>query len=153
MTIILVIVVNLDRLINLREDADLLQHDMGEILDVTQSNYSRWETGKEIVPFRKLNMLCNYFNVSADYLIGLSKENKKVNKIELDSKKIGKRIKEIREKNGVTQVELAKLLNTSQSTISAYESGKTLILTAFAVQICKKYKVSLDYLMGREKTD
>lgn len=142
---------NLDRLINLREDADLLQNDMGEILKVTQSNYSRWETGKEIIPLRKLNMLCNYFNVSADYILGLAKENREIKKIELNSQEIGKRIRELRDKNDVTQVELASLLNTSQSTISAYESGKTLILTAFAIQICKEYKVSLDYLMGRTK--
>ena len=145
----LVNIMNLDRLINLREDADLLQNDMGARLEVTQSNYSRWETGKEIIPLRKLNMLCNYFNVSADYLLGLTKENRKTKKIEINPCEVGNRIKEIRDKNKVTQVELAKLLNTSQSTISAYESGKTLILTAFAVQICKKYKVSLDYLMGR----
>jgi len=142
---------NLERLISLREDADLIQNDMGEILKVTQSNYSRWETGKEIIPLRKLNMLCNYFNVSADYIMGINKENTKVSNIELDSVKIGERIKKVREVNKVTQVELADLLNTSQSTISAYESGKTLILTAFAIQICKTYNVSLDWLLGRTK--
>ncbi len=142
---------NLERLINLREDNDLLQNDIGEILNVTQSNYSRWETGKEIIPLRKLNMLCNYFKVSADYIMGLSKENKKANNIELNAVEIGRRIRDIRIKNKVTQIELSELLNTSQSTISAYESGKTLILTAFALQICKTYNVSLDYLMGRAK--
>ncbi len=142
---------NLERLISLREDSDLLQSDLGNILDVTQSNYSRWETGKEIIPLRKLNMLCNYFNVSTDYMLGFTKENKEVKRVELSSVEIGKRIKQIRINNGVTQVELSELLNTSQSTISAYESGKTLILTAFAIEICKKYKISLDYLLGREK--
>ena len=140
---------NLERLVNLREDADLLQNDMGEILKVTQSNYSRWETGKETIPLRKLNVLCNYFNVSADYIIGLEKKTKATNKIEINSKEIGQRIRKIRIKNNVTQSELAILLNTSQSTISAYESGKTLILTSFAIQICKTYHVSLDWLMGR----
>lgn len=46
-------------------------------------------------------------------------------------------------------MELAKLLNTTHSTISAYESGKTTILTAFAYEICKKYNISMDYLIGR----
>ena len=144
---------NLDRLIGLREDADLVQNEMGEILKVTQSNYSRWETGKEIIPLKKLNMLCNYFNTSADYLMDLSKKPNKTDNIELNSVEIGKRIKEIRKKNNLTQVELSEILNTSQSTISAYESGETLILTAFALQICKKFNVSLDYLMGRIKND
>lgn len=46
-------------------------------------------------------------------------------------------------------MELAKLLNTTHSTISAYESGKTTILTVFAYEICKKYNISMDYLIGR----
>ena len=85
-----------------------------------------------------------------DYITGLSKEknyiiiNKKLNK-EL----IGKRLKEFRENNNLTQEELAKQINTSHSTISAYESGKTMLLTAFAYDICKKYNISLDYLCGR----
>jgi len=140
---------NLERLIGLREDADLLQHDMGEILKVTQSNYSRWETGRETIPLRKLNMLCNYFNVSADYIIGLENVLKATNKTELNLKLVGKRIKEVRRQKNITQEELARVLNTSQSTVSAYESGKTLILTSFAIQICKTYNISLDWLMGR----
>ena len=139
---------NLERLIGLREDADLLQHDMGEILKVTQSNYSRWETGRETIPLRKLNMLCNYFNVSADYIIGLENVLKATNKTELNLKLVGKRIKEVRRQKNITQEELARVLNTSQSTVSAYESGKTLILTSFAIQICKTYNISLDWLMG-----
>ena len=50
-----------------------------------------------------------------------------------------------------TLAEVAEILNTTQSTISAYESGKTVLLTAFAIQISKKYNVSLDWLCSREK--
>ena len=41
-------------------------------------------------------MLCNYFNVSADYLLGLTKENRKTKKIEINPCEVGNRIKEIR---------------------------------------------------------
>ena len=51
----------------------------------------------------------------------------------------------------ITQEELASTLNTTHSTISAYESGKTTILTAFAYEICKRYNISMDYLCGRVK--
>ena len=50
---------------------------------------------------------------------------------------------------GLTQEELAKDLNTTHSTISAYESGKTLILTSFVYEIAIKYKLSLDWLCGK----
>ena len=62
-----------------------------------------------------------------------------------------KRLKELRNKNKITQTELADFLNTTQSTISAYENGKTTLLTAFALQIVDKYKISLDWLCGRKK--
>lgn len=135
---------------DLREEYDLTQLKMSEIMNVSKSNYARWETNESIIPLKHLNNLCNYFNVSMDYITGLSKEknyiiiNKKLNK-EL----IGKRLKEFRENNNLTQEELAKQINTSHSTISAYESVKTMLLTAFAYDICKKYNISLDYLCGR----
>lgn len=135
---------------DLREEYDLTQLKMSEIMNVSKSNYARWETNESIIPLKHLNNLCNYFNVSMDYITGLSKEknyiiiNKKLNK-EL----IGKRLKEFRENNNLTQEELAKQINTSHSTISAYESCKTMLLTAFAYDICKKYNISLDYLCGR----
>lgn len=70
-------------------------------------------------------------------------------KIILDKKKVGHNIKIIRSINNLTLRSLAKELNTTSSTISAYETGKTLILTAFAYQIARKYNISLDWLTGK----
>ena len=49
-----------ERLLDIRDEAELNQEDMAEILKVSQSNYSRWENGKELIPLSKLNILCNY---------------------------------------------------------------------------------------------
>ena len=46
---------------------------------------------------------------------------------------------------------LAKVLNTTSATISAYETGKTLLLTAFAIELAKKYHISIDLLCGKEE--
>ena len=73
----------------------------------------------------------------------------KTNNIKLNKNIIGSNLKEIRKENNLSQENIANILNTSHSTISAYENGKTLILTAFAYQICIKYKISLDWLVGR----
>lgn len=140
-----------ERLLDIRVDAGLNQEEMAEILKTTQSNYSRWEKGTEFIPLKKLNLLCNYFNVSMDFTIGLSREENGNGKHELDSKVIGANLKNVRDENNLTQKDLAEFLNTSQSTISAYESGKTTILTAFILQIVEKYNVSLDWLCGRTK--
>ncbi len=142
-----------NNLFNLREYKDLYQKDIAEIIGVHQRTYSSWETGTKIIPLSHLNTLCNYYGVSMDYVLGLSnnKTNKNIVQIKsLNKKEIGLRIKKIREDNNLSLRKLASELNTTSSTISAYETGKTLILTAFAYQICKNYKISLDWLCGRE---
>ena len=141
-----------NRLFELREYNDLYQKDIAREIGISQKTYSLWEIGTKIIPLKHLNSLCNYYNVTMDYVLKLTDDSsekithiKSLNRIE-----IGKKIKTIRENNNLTLRDLAKELNTTSSTISAYETGKTLILTAFAYQICKKYKVSLDWLCGRK---
>ncbi len=146
----MVIVMNFERLFFLREEQDLFQNDIANILNVKQVNISNWENGKEIIPLTKLNMYANYFNVSFDYIMKLSdKKIPSINRNTLDKILIGKNIKIIRMQNNLSQQDLANVLNTTKSTIWAYEAGKTLILTAFAYQICVKYNVSMDWLCGR----
>lgn len=140
---------NNERLIEIREDNSLSQRDLASILNVSKSTYARWETQEQIIPLNRLVDYCNYFKVSMDYALNLSNENKYKKPISsLDRKLIGDNIKLIRKKFSLTQQNLADLLNTSHSTISAYEAGKTLILTIFAYQICLKYNISLDWLCG-----
>ena len=138
---------NNERLIEIREDNNLSQRDLASILNVSKSTYARWETQEQIIPLNRLVDFCNYFKVSMDYALNLSNVNKYKKPISsLDRKLIGNNIKLIRKKFSLTQQNLADLLNTSHSTISAYEAGKTLILTIFAYQICLKYNISLDWL-------
>lgn len=121
---------------------------------MSQQTYSLWEKGTKIIPLKHLNNLCNYYETSMDYVLGFTdiKMSSNIIKIkELNKKEIGARIKKIREDNNLTLRDLASKLNTTSSTISAYETGKTLILTAFAYQICSEYDVSLDWLCGKTK--
>ena len=82
-------------------------------------------------------------------LLELAIKKNKTNNIQLDKKKIGDNLKKFRKEYHLTQENLASILNTSHSTISSYENGKTLILTAFVYQIATRFNVSIDYLMGR----
>ncbi len=59
------------RLKNIREDHDLLQTDVANILKTTQQQVSKWETGAQIMGVDKCIILAEYYNVSADYLLGL----------------------------------------------------------------------------------
>ena len=142
---------NLERLFFLREENDMTQSEIGQIVGTKKVSVCNWEKNKAIIPLKKLNLLCNYFNVSMDYILKLSDEkNSNTNNIVLDKVLIGNNIKKIRQQNNLSQMALAKSLNTTQSTIWAYETGKTLILTAFAYQICVKYNISMDWLCGKK---
>lgn len=139
-----------NRLQIIREKNDLTQREMAKILHISKTYYNYFETQERIITLKYLNNFCNYFSLSMDYIFYLSdysinsKELYKINKIE-----VGKRIRNIRIKNKLTQTQLAKIINTTQSTISSYESGKTLILTVFLYEISVKFNVSMDYLSGR----
>ena len=63
------------RIKDLREDKDLKQKDLANILDTSQKQYSRWETGEYPIPFEIIIKLAKYYNVSIDYIAGLT--NKK----------------------------------------------------------------------------
>lgn len=65
-----------ERLLDIRDEAELNQEDMAEILKVSQSNYSRWENGRELITLSKLNILCNHFRIDMDYVIGISTYSK-----------------------------------------------------------------------------
>lgn len=63
-----------DILRELREDRDLMQADIAAVLETTQQVYSRYEKGVNELPLYRLKKLCEYYQVSADYILGLSKD-------------------------------------------------------------------------------
>lgn len=60
------------RMRGLREDNDLTQREVAEYLQIDQRTYSRYETAKNALPNRLLLLLCDFYNVSADYMLGRS---------------------------------------------------------------------------------
>lgn len=59
------------RLRDVREDRDLTQAKIGEIINKTQQGYNHIEAGRAELKIDDLVKLCRYYNLSADYLIGL----------------------------------------------------------------------------------
>ena len=60
------------RLRNLREDRDLTQLQLGKILNKSQQGYNHIETGRAELKIEDLVRLCEFYNVSADYLVGIT---------------------------------------------------------------------------------
>ena len=61
-----------ERIKNVREDRDLTQTQVGKILNKSQQGYNHIETGRAELKIDDLVLLCKYYDLSADYLIGLT---------------------------------------------------------------------------------
>ncbi|MBR2952885.1 MAG: helix-turn-helix transcriptional regulator [Clostridia bacterium] len=64
----------IDRLTNLRIDRDIKQKELAELLGIKQSAYSKYEKRRAKLQIEDLIKLCKYFNVSSDYILGLTDE-------------------------------------------------------------------------------
>ena len=60
------------RIRDLREDSDKTQNDIAEVLGTSQTMYARYERGANELPIHHLLVLCKYYKVSADYILGLT---------------------------------------------------------------------------------
>jgi len=69
------------RIRELREDRDLTQKQIAKLLNMSQTGYSQYETGKNDIPTKILIELANFYNTSIDYILGLTNETKPYNRI------------------------------------------------------------------------
>ncbi len=140
----------MERMKEIREGYDKKQRDVAIAMHIKRSTYAVFENNHNIIPLKRLNDFANYFDVSIDYVTGLSDQKKYLSyKKEIDMEKVRERLKYIRKKHKYTQQKLAKYLNTSPSVISDYERGRYLISTVFIYEFAKKFHVSIDYILGK----
>ena len=65
-----------ERLRNIREDHDLTQAELGKVLNKSLQGYNHIETGRAELKIDDLAKLCKFYNLSADYVIGLTNKKK-----------------------------------------------------------------------------
>lgn len=136
----------------LRENKDLKQREIAEALNVERSTYAGWETGRDPIPLRKLNDLCEFHKVTFDYITGLSNSNNYEENSEknINIEKLSINLKKLRENENLMQKDLCLLLNISSSSYSEYENGKILIPTLFLYKIAMTYNYSIDWMLGKK---
>ncbi len=140
------------RLRDIREDNDINQVRMAEILGVNRSTYSLWELGINIIPLNYLAFFADYFDYSIDYVLGLTNVRRKNNLIKgFNLKILGKNLKEVRIKNSLSQEDMARILNVTQPCITRYEKGLICISTSNIYKFSKEFKISISKLCGKEK--
>lgn len=64
------------RLKDLREDADKSQGEIAEIIGTSQQYYGKYENGQRPITFERAITLAKYYNVSIDYIAGLTNEKR-----------------------------------------------------------------------------
>ena len=65
-----------ERLRSIREDRDLTQTELGKLLNKSQQGYNHIEAGRAELKIDDLVKLCKFYNLSADYIIGLTDKKK-----------------------------------------------------------------------------
>lgn len=138
------------KLKELREYNNLSQYDIANLLHIKRSSYNQFEQQYDIIPIKRLNEVANIFNCSIDYILGFT-DNKNYNIInrEINLEVSKNRLKTFRKERKITQNKLAQALKTTPSVVSGFERGRNIIATPFLYELCKKYHVSADYLLGK----
>ena len=136
---------------NIRIKYHLTQKEFGEFLGISKSYVSDIENGYSGLSVEHINKICNYANVSFDYMFGfvdnVPKNILKIEKINL--KLLGLHLKQIRKELNFTQEKLAKKLNISRTLITHYERGNRIISTADLKGICEISGYSADWCVGK----
>ncbi len=146
--------INFNRLREIREDHDLSQKQMAEILNINRSTYSLWELGINIIPLKKLCNFADYFRISLDYILNISNYKNSKNYIEkLNLETLGYNMKKIRIQNHLSQEEIADIIGVSQACVNKYEKGKITISVPVLYTFCKNFDISLNHLCGKTKEE
>lgn len=130
---------------HIREELELTQTELGNILGVHNSTVRGWENAYDTMPLSRLVMFSNKFNYSIDYVLGLSKVNTSYDSdIVLNKKDISMKLKKLRKDLGLSQQEIADKCSISRGCYSHYEIGISLITTLTLYTLCKTYNLSID---------
>ncbi len=135
------------RLEDLRLDLNLKQGDVANFLNVKRNTYSKWENCINDMPLEMCIKLANFYQVSLDYLLGLSSFSEPFEN-EVDIKNLPRKLREERKSKSFTQAEVGKKIGFSQRAYSNYETGARRITTLKLLAIAQFFNISMDYLVG-----
>ncbi len=140
------------KMAELRLDYNMKQKDIAEILYVSSDTYSKWERGVNDIPLEMSNKLANYYGVSLDYLLELSRKsfNTRVKEINFDVMK--RRLLELRKEKKLSQEKLGLKIGFRQKTYCNYETGRCTPTSFKLYCIATYYNVSIDWLLGKSNS-
>ena len=139
------------RIRNIREDMDLKQYEFANKIGVLPKTYNLYENGLRAIPIDVFNKILKEFCLSLDYVLGLSDTKVYPNLKPMVKDSISENFKNFRKLSGMSQTEVANLLNCNQQTLSEYERGCIKVPWEILREFCILMKISADTVTGRTK--
>lgn len=147
-----------NRITKAREVLNMKQKELAVKAGIPKSSLSRFENNIREPKSQALVKLSSALGVSVDYLLGTETRRDIYNDVKnssleecIDLKDVGRRIFKSRTESGLTQGELANLLDTTKISISRYEAGTREIRIGTLVKLSKILNTSIHYLLGLEE--
>ena len=128
----------MNRLRELQRAEKLTQQELADIAEVSKRTIQNWEDGTSNIKPEKAEKLADYFGVSVGYLLGY--DDNDINQMN--------RLKELRKEKGLTQTDLAELLEVTKLTIHNWENGVSSIKSDRLKKLCEIFDVDATYLLG-----
>ncbi len=146
----------MNRIATERKRLDLTQEELAEKLNISQKSISKYETGARKPSFETLTEMAKLFNVSTDYLLGISDSRTGNSGLFADTpfprRTIGSAIRLWIGRSGFGDDEIAEMLGISEELLKSYYSGESMPLDTL-VKLSEICEISTDCLLGlREKT-
>ncbi len=124
--------------------------DLANLLNVSLSSYKLYEIGTIPMSLEEINTLSTFYDVSFDYLLGLSKKTERTHfRKTIDYNYLKFCIRYLRRIDKTSQKVFAQELNYSISSISRFEHNGKLISLDYLIKIARKFHISTDYLCGK----
>ena len=140
----------LNKVKEIRNELELSQEDIAKVLNVKRGTYASWECRSDVIPTRQIYKLAEYFKLSIDYLLEISNQGHMVyHGSDINLSDVGNNIYNIRKRNNLSQKSFAESIGINQSTLWAYEKGKTLITLSSLISLAKVYNVTIDSILNR----
>ena len=122
--------------------------DFAKLSGISKSTVYEYLSGQKVPTLKNLIKIANYFNVSADYLLGLEKDV--YTKTFKECEDFSIRFKKVLENFSISRYKLESLTGISESVLYYWAKGKTVPTVESLLTVCNALNCSFDYLIGRE---
>lgn len=122
-------------------------------LNFNKSMLSRWESRENEPSLENAKYLSMYFNVSIDYLAGLTDDRTPPERALTVEDKVRGILVDLRTKRNLTQTELGKVVGKSKTAVASWEQGLSMPDVATLYQLAQYYGKSMNFMCGESGQD